>query len=246
MVLGAVLVLAALSLFLWNRQENQQAKAAVQRILPHVIERIEAPPTLSDDAPNETAAPSYPNPYDPTMTEVEIDGYAYIGYLSIPSLELELPVMSQWDDARLKIAPCRYVGSTKTDDLVICAHNYDWHFWYIRNLTPGDAVYFTDMDGQLWQYAVETVEILAPTDVLEMTADDFDLTLFTCTYGGATRVTVRCERVEDTGISAWPSGSHGAENHERSGVLWNTRAAYRIFLPLRRKKRIERQRGFPL
>lgn len=192
MVLGAVLVLAALSLFLWNQRENNEAGTSAEKILPQVIEQIETP-----GAGQEPEEPSYPDPYDPTMTEVEIDGYAYVGYLSIPSLELELPVMSEWDYTRLKIAPCRYAGSTKTDDLVICAHNYTRHFGPIRNLTPGDTVTFTDMDGVVWQYEVVAVDILAPTDVEDMTAGGYDLTLFTCTYGGASRVTVRCERAAE-------------------------------------------------
>lgn len=192
MVLGAVLVLAALSLFLWNQRENDEAGTSAEKILPQVIEQIETP-----GAGQEVEEPSYPNPYDPTMTEVEIDGYAYVGYLSIPSLELELPVMSEWDYTRLKIAPCRYAGSTKTDDLVICAHNYTRHFGPIRNLAAGDTVTFTDMDGVVWQYEVVAVDILAPTDVEDMTAGGYDLTLFTCTYGGASRVTVRCERAAE-------------------------------------------------
>lgn len=192
MVLGAVLVLAALSLFLWNQRENNEAGTSAEKILPQVMEQIETP-----GAGQEVEEPSYPDPYDPTMTEVEIDGYAYVGYLSIPSLELELPVMSEWDYTRLKIAPCRYAGSTKTDDLVICAHNYTRHFGPIRNLTPGDTVTFTDMDGVVWQYEVVAVDILAPTDVEDMTAGGYDLTLFTCTYGGASRVTVRCERAAE-------------------------------------------------
>lgn len=192
MVLGAVLVLAALSLFLWNQRENNEAGTSAEKILPQVIEQIETP-----GAGQEVEEPSYPDPYDPTMTEVEIDGYAYVGVLSIPSLELELPVMSEWDYTRLKIAPCRYAGSTKTDDLVICAHNYTRHFGPIRNLTPGDTVTFTDMDGVVWQYQVTVVDILAPTDVEDMTAGGYDLTLFTCTYGGASRVTVRCERAAE-------------------------------------------------
>ena len=192
MVLGAVLVLAALSLFLWNQRENNEAGTSAEKILPRVMEQIETPGTGQE--PEE---PSYPDPYDPTMTEVEIDGYAYVGYLSIPALELELPVMSEWDYTRLKIAPCRYAGSTKTDDLVICAHNYTRHFGPIRNLTPGDTVTFTDMDGVVWQYEVVAVDILAPTDVEDMTAGGYDLTLFTCTYGGASRVTVRCERATE-------------------------------------------------
>lgn len=193
MLLGAVLLLAALSLLLWNQREDRQAEISVSQILPQVVEQIETPST---DEPDHTEdRPVYPDPYDPAMTEVEIDGYAYVGYLSIPAAELELPVMSEWDYARLKISPCRYAGSTKTSDLVICAHNYTRHFGPIKDLMPGDAVYFTDMDGMVWEYAVAATEILPPADITEMTAGDYDLTLFTCTYGGQSRVTVRCDYV---------------------------------------------------
>ena len=44
---------------------------------------------------------------DKKMTEVEIDGNLYIGYISIPALNKELPVMSTWSYPKLKIAPCR-------------------------------------------------------------------------------------------------------------------------------------------
>lgn len=192
MVLGAALVLTALSLFLLNQREDKQAGASVEKILPQVIDRIEAP--ITDEAED---IPTYPDPYDPAMTEVEIDGYAYVGYLSIPSLELELPVMSEWDYARLKLSPCRYAGSSKTGNLVICAHNYTQHFGPVRSLVPGDLVYFTDMDGVIWKYQVAAVDILKPTEVETMTAGDYDLTLFTCTYGGQSRVAVRCECIDN-------------------------------------------------
>lgn len=190
MLLGAALILAALSLMIWNRQEDREAGAAAGEILPRVVERIEAPAGRTEEAP------IYPDPYDPTMTEMEIDGYAYIGYLSIPAIGLELPVMARWDYDRLKIAPCRYAGSTKTDDLVLCAHNFSNHFGPIRNLVPGNDAYFTDMDGTVWAYQVSAVEILPPTAMEDMTAGAYDLTLFTCTYGGESRVTVRCDRIE--------------------------------------------------
>lgn len=190
MVLGTVLVLAALSLFLWNQRESNEAGSHAENILSRVMEQIEAAGAVE----GVQDASVYPDPYETAMTEVEIDGYAYVGYLSIPAVELKLPVMSEWDYERLKTAPCRYSGSTKTGDLVICAHNYIRHFGPIGNLSPGDAVYFTDMDGMVWKYAVEAVDILTPDNVEDMTAGDYDLTLFTCTYGGASRVTVRCER----------------------------------------------------
>lgn len=188
MILGTVLVLAALFLFLWNIREDNRAGIYAENILSHVMNRIEA-------AGGEGSG--YPDTFDTGMKEAEIDGYAYVGYLSIPVLNLELPVMSEWDYARLKVAPCRYAGSVKTDDFVICAHNYSRHFGPIRNLTCGDIVYFVDMDGVVRKYAVEIVDILAPVDVEDMTAGDYALTMFTCTYGGKSRVTVRCQRAAE-------------------------------------------------
>ena len=69
------------------------------------------------------------------------------------------------------------------------------HFGLIKNLHYGDDVTFTDMDGNTFRYQVIEVETLKPLAVEEMKTGDWDLTLFTCTLGGATRVTVRCSRV---------------------------------------------------
>ena len=187
MILGTVLILAALSLFLWNRREAEQAGEAAASILPQVVEQI---------ADTAAEAPAPPDPFDPTMTEAEIDGYMYIGYLSIPDLGLELPVMSEWDYTRLNIAPCRYAGSTKTNDLVIAAHNYASHFGGLSGLSGGEQVIFVDMDNVVSSYTVVAVEILPPTAVEEMTNGEYDLSLYTCTYGGRSRVTVRCDRTE--------------------------------------------------
>lgn len=183
MIIGTVLVLAALSLFLWNRYDERRAGDAAQEILLQLEEAV-----------GQSAEGILPDPYDGEMTEAVIDGYAYIGYLSIPSLGLELPVMSEWDYDRLKIAPCRYTGSTETNDLVIAAHNYSRHFGKIKTLQIGDNISFSDMDGRVSSYVVEEVSVLNPTAVEEMTSGEFDLTLFTCTYGGKSRVTVRCMR----------------------------------------------------
>lgn len=183
MILGAALILAALSLFLWNRWEDSRAGNSVEEILPQVEEGIGEGNT---------------DPADPSgddMTELMIDGYSYIGVLSIPSLGLELPVMSDWSYPQLRIAPCRYSGSVAAGDLVIAAHNYSRHFGPIKDLSAGDKVYFTDMNGAVTAYEVVEVDILNPTAIEEMTDSGFDLTLFTCTYGGQSRVTVRCNTV---------------------------------------------------
>lgn len=194
MLCGAALILSALSLFAYNQWEEQKADQSVVNLLPRLI----------DEIPDEANAPEVPRQplktpveyLDPSafeMTEVEIDGYAYIGYLSIPSLELELPIMSSWSYRQLKIAPCRYCGSVRGENLVLLAHNYARHFGRLKELTEGDNLFFTDMDGVTYEYTVAAKDILEPTAVEEMTAEAYDLTLFTCTPGGISRVTVYCD-----------------------------------------------------
>ena len=45
-------------------------------------------------------------------------------------------------------------------------------------------------------YEVIELETLSPFAIEEMTGGNWDLTLFTCTYGGKSRVTVRCTRAD--------------------------------------------------
>lgn len=191
-VTGLLLIAAALGLVIYNVQEDQQAMEGRNAVLSQLQELGAAA------APSgEVSYPDYLlDPYM-EMPVQNIDGYDYIGVLSLPVLELELPVMSQWDYPRLKVNPCRYTGSAYLDNLVICAHNYSSHFGRIGALSIGDEVYFTDMDGNLFLYRVAEITTLQPMAVEEMTDSGWALTLFTCTVGGQTRVTVRCERVEE-------------------------------------------------
>lgn len=137
------------------------------------------------------------NKQEKEMSTININGYDYIGSIIIPTLDLELPVMSEYDNTRLNIAPCRYYGSIYTNDLIICAHSYKTHFKYLNNLNQGDNVIFTDIDGTNYIYEVLEIEILSPEKVSEMINNDFDLTLYTCTSDGLNRITIRCNKVTD-------------------------------------------------
>lgn len=143
----------------------------------------------------------------PVSVDVRVDGMAAneglndfitFQHISIPKLELELPVMSEWDYVRLKIAPCRQFGSSRTDDLVIAAHNYESHFGYLYQLELGDQVIFTDMDGIENLYEVTGLDTLNPIEVDAVQNSGHDLVLYTCTYEGKTRVTVFCDRKKET------------------------------------------------
>lgn len=228
MALGAVLILIALSLVLFNRYEDNKAGQSAEDILETLKDRTPNPDskqqdtssTQNDNASNQGASgindkngqgsessgnsddstPSFSNEDQVlgrsstgfSMSQTAIGGYGYIGYLSIPALNRELPVMAEWSYPRLRISPCRFSGSVETDDLVILAHNYSRHFGKISSLKSGDLVVFTDVNGLASIYEVAEIDTLNPTAVAEMTSGEYPLTLFTCTYGGQSRVTVRC------------------------------------------------------
>ena len=183
--IGFFLIVAALTLVGYNIWDDHRAQTAVDSVIEQ----------LSPEIPDDSAViPDYL--LDPTrdMPTVEIDSYRYIGVLSVPSLELELPVMETWDYERMKISPCRYSGTAYLNNLVICAHNYASHFGRLKNLSPGDTVIFTDMDGNLFSYEVSQIETLSGTAISEMQSGNWDLTLFTCTISGQARVTIRCKK----------------------------------------------------
>lgn len=201
--LGVVLILSALLLFLYNGLENrragQQAESLMNEIHSAMTEET-GPTTKPTEIETEIGIEITESieTLPAEMPMVMIDGYEYIGYLSIPALELELPVMAEWDYSRLMIAPCRHFGSSRTDDLVIAAHNYKTHFGSLSKLESGAEVIFTDMDGIENRYElVRDPETLAPDAVDAVQNSGYDLVLYTCTPGGATRVVAFCDRVTE-------------------------------------------------
>lgn len=202
--IGVVLFLSALLLFLYNKNEDrrvgQQTELLMDKIQSAIAEErtpTAKPTDIDEETKTEETATSEPQEVIPTeMPVVVIDGYGYIGYLSVPDLDLELPVMAEWDYSRLKVAPCRQFGSTRTDDLVIAAHNYKTHFGRLSSLDEGAEIIFTDMDGLKTQYSLKRVNTLAPNAVDAVQNSGYDLVLYTCTPGGATRVTVFCDRID--------------------------------------------------
>lgn len=183
---GLLLIAAALFLSAYNEWESHEARDSARQVIAQ----------LCDELPTEAGEPTTLPDVRREMPVKTINGRDYIGVLSIPSLELELPVISQWDYPALKVAPCRYSGSLYQDNLIICAHNYASHFGKLKELQPGDIVLFTDMDEHVVTFQMVERETLNPMDAEGMEAGDWDLTLFTCTIDGQTRVTIRLERVE--------------------------------------------------
>ena len=103
-LLGALLLAGALGLLGYNQWDNGRAQKAAAQVLDQLETTLDEQenhlqllvPTQVDDTARE-------------MTVTAIDGWDYIGYLSIPSIGLALPVMSEWSYPGLKIA-CQAAG----------------------------------------------------------------------------------------------------------------------------------------
>lgn len=189
---GALLICAALVLTCKNIYEERRAE---KRSLSAVNEIVDA---MNSDANGGIDTPPAAMPdADMQMPVKEIDGREYVGVLRIPSLGLELPVLNEWSYGNLTVAPCRYSGSAYSNDLIICAHNYRSHFARLSALRPGDTVSFTDMNSVRFDYEVVETETLLPDRVADLVSDNPSLTLFTCTFGGEYRITVRLTRTAE-------------------------------------------------
>ena len=204
--IGLLLLAAALFLTAYNLWSDAMAAVSIDIVLEQLTPELETaeekaeislPALPSGESLEEAYIPDYILNPEMEMPVEEVDGQKYIGVLRIPALSLELPVISEWSYPSLQVAPCRYTGSVYLNNMVIAAHNYYSHFGYLKNLSQGDEVTFTDMDGNVFRYEVAELETLSPFAIEEMTGGDWALTLFTCTVGGQSRVTVRCERTED-------------------------------------------------
>ena len=234
-VLGAVCIASALTLFLYNMWDDARAGVQVARETELLIEAVlpaasespsasagETAPTPAADwallkpradrrkpvskLNEDTGAAGTPLPTpseEPIATPRDmpikvVNGVEYVAILSIPELNLELPIRSKYVFEDMRFSPCRYFGSVYTDDLVICAHNYNQHFGRLRDLKAGSEILLVDMEGVLYRYRVESIVVLVPTAIDDMVDSGYDLSLFTCTsMDPRTRTTVRCRRISD-------------------------------------------------
>lgn len=186
-IVGTVLLLAALSLVLWNKHESDAAYEKAQSALADLKNKM---PSATVDRKDSLDLIEEEKGYVPT---IEVDGKKYLGVVYIPSIDTELPVINEWNYDNLAVAPCRYYGSIAENNLIIAAHNYATFFDKIQNLNPGDIIIFVTAAGIKYEYEVSTTEIIDGGNPARMKSDfdSWDLTLFTCTWSGYSRVTIR-------------------------------------------------------
>jgi len=214
LIAGLILVAAASVLYLLNERQDELA-GETAGILLEQLQLNEsfgpepdafAPSADPEDAsrPADSAPPTEEHPAvqpeeppaQPSTMPIKLAaGYESVGILRIPALGVELPVLDNWDYDRLKLAPCRYTGTAAGGDLILMGHNYRSHFKPLYQAKPGIGVEFTDVNGMCYSYVVDRIDTIKGSETEKLPAD-YELSLFTCTPGGQSRLVVRCRAAE--------------------------------------------------
>lgn len=127
--------------------------------------------------------------------------YETIGIVKIPKLNITYPILSQTTDALMKVAPCKFHGSSPNEvgNLCIIAHNYrrkGVFFSDVPDLQKGDIVEIQDLSQRTIKYEVYDIHTVMPdnvSDTSQKTNGKKEVTLITCTDDSKQRVIVRCK-----------------------------------------------------
>lgn len=190
-VRGAILIVLGLALafygvFLFSQYErqaslaNQNAEILLQELSYDMQQRHLAGVTV--EAPQDQ------------MPQIMLEGQSLIGIFKAEKVEINLPVIESWSYEKLQYAPCRYSGSLEEENLILLGHNYKGHLEKLDRLEAGDEVEFTDVAGKNHLFRVAQTEVLKATQVEELEASPYPLTIFTCTPNGQSRFVVYCEK----------------------------------------------------
>lgn len=131
-------------------------------------------------------------------------GYRYYtsAKISIPSIDVEYPVLNETTDELLKISPCKFWGPNPNEvgNFCIVGHNYrsDKFFSHVPELSVGDFIeitsYIGETAGETMKYKVYDKYTVEPEDVQctsQRTNGMKEITLITCTDDSKLRVIVK-------------------------------------------------------
>ncbi len=160
-----------------------------------------------DELPSALApyvAPEQPQ-YE-TEDEIEramrtLGDYKAIAKLSIPKLELTLPILSECTTQSLKISVCKFQGPEPLQEgnLVVTGHDYKngAHFGRLDELSIDDEIIVSDANGDFRRYFAYEILVVAPDDLAALdTGNNLNaVTLVTCAEDGTMRLLVKCRAI---------------------------------------------------
>ncbi len=130
--------------------------------------------------------------------------YSVDSVLTIPSIEIKYPVLTETSEDLLKISLNKFWGGepNTVGNYCIVGHNYSNNgklFGKLSKIQNGDTVNLQDSTGRILEYKVYNKIIVEPDDVSatsQLTNGKKEITLITCANSGTQRLVVKCREVE--------------------------------------------------
>ena len=159
LLIGAIVVLA---LWRWNISNSEKQ---AQYYVSTLRELIPEPQNAALEQRRDNA-----------MSVLSVDGTDFVGIIEIPRYESELPVCADW--GKTSKYPCRFGGSIYDGTMQIGATTQKAQYDFYRELSVGDTVIYTDMEGNRYTFTVASLCYEKHVDQSALRQKEVPLTLF--------------------------------------------------------------------
>ena len=159
LLVGAIVVLA---FWRWNMNNSEKQAQFYVDTLRELI------PKPQNAVPEERR--------DNTMSVLSVDGTDFVGILEIPGYESALPVCADW--GKTFKYPCRFSGSIYDGTMQIGATTQKGQYHFYRELSVGDTIIYTDVEGNRYTFAITSLRYEKHADQAALQQGDAPLTLF--------------------------------------------------------------------
>ena len=182
-ILGILLLVSSIAIFAWwewnsrsSQAQAEQYTQALSRLLPE-------------------AQAAFPEPRrDNNMPRLALGETDFVGILEMPMHGSSLPICADW--GALYKLPCLFDGSVYDGSIKIGGTSQKGQFDFYRNISVGDSVFFTDMEGRRYSFTVADLRYEKHADQEALGRRDADLTLFIKNIHGFDYVVVFCDVVK--------------------------------------------------
>ena len=201
-ILGLLLFAAALGMFGVNMVRDIRMTAKLTDVLAQLSPEIDAaalnaPEPLSREelssVTKRTKVPYYQLSPLAELPSVEVDGEEYVGILFAPSAAIELPILRRSDSGELPAEPCVFQGTPYQEHFYLSVSGQSRQMKALTGMHTGAVLWFTDTDGNRFEYTVAELLQLSPEDISENTQSEWPLTVYVFT-DSSSLLAIGCER----------------------------------------------------